>query len=83
MTDGGVHVEPELLLGRLRRAGPVDLNVSPLLGEGLERDLAGGRIDIAANQHRVVDSGDEALGVDLAFVDEQVPYVGVVRVRRR
>lgn len=66
MTDGRVHMQPELLFGRLRRAGPVDLNLSPLLGEGLERDLAGRRVDIAPNQHRVLDADDEALGVDLA-----------------
>lgn len=35
MTDGRIHVPAEMLLDGLRCPSPVDLNLPPLLGEGL------------------------------------------------
>ena len=56
-------MQPQVLLDRLARAGPVRLDLPPLLGEGPESDLAAGWIDIRAGEDRVLDLGQESLGI--------------------
>ena len=61
-----VDVEAELLVQGGCGAGPVNLLLAPVLGEQPERDPAGGGVDVVPHQLRMLDPGQEALGVDSA-----------------
>src|SRR5581483_510258 len=64
LPDRGIHVQSQVTLDRLGRARTVDLNRPPLFSEALEGDLAGGRIDVVADELGVLDRRKEPLGVD-------------------
>jgi hypothetical protein len=66
MTEEWEHVTAQVRLDLRGRARPMDLDSSPLLGVLAEGHPACSRVDVRAEEFRVVNAREELLSVEFA-----------------